>query len=591
MIRHRLVSLLVAAVLLLLPLAVAANLHRGIEFSDTGYYHVSIAHLDQIDQQTTQFATAWNILPLPEDVVWHRVAVWLLLHGASAWLAVALWRLARPARPGGWPLEVLAGATGAAAATTFYVWWLPDPSYNSIGLALNLLLLALGLRAGELIQRDRFPRGAAVGVGSGLTALLLIRPPTAVGLALVVLVLVAARSRPSPAVLVRLIGWAVLGVIGFVLAAWALAEPPAETWARLQGGLERRQVLDRPGSFGDSIALWWDAAVASARGVGGAAALAVAGGIAVAHRASTRTGGLVGEGLAVIGLSLLGTRFVVEGGMTDAGVGMLADLTGLLAVAVLAGVAVAAVPLGLARGAPAPASSGAPRTGLVGVVVSCLLVAQVFQVVGTTNSWWTHAVLFHGIALLALGFAAVAGRAVLPVLTAGSLALLLLVGAASWTHLVNHPYRLPAGLDEQTIATPIRDGRTVLRTDVETHSLLTALAAGTDRLQGVERRPVLLDRTGRLPLVTYHLDMTAPGSPWLLSGTPGSQDLFDHVITQMPAAVLADAWVLDAPAWQERYDDDAFTTRGIELSTYAVVAEGWSNYLGTEVQLLAPPAG
>ena len=42
---------------------------------------------------------------------------------------------------------------------------------------------------------------------------------------------------------------------------------------------------------------------------------------------------------------------------------------------------------------------------------------------------------------------------------------------------------------------------------------------------------------------------------------------------------------------KERYDDDAFTTRGIELSTYAVVAEGWSSYLGTEVQLLAPPAG
>lgn len=580
--------LTVAAVLLVLPTVVALNLHRGVEFSDTGYYHVSIGHMDQIDQQTTQFATAWNVLPIPDDMRWHRGVLWLLMHGAAAWTGLVLWRFARPDRPGGVPAAVLACAVAAGAASTFYVWWLPDPSYNSIGFALNLLVVGLGVHGGLRLKSSSMPIGAAMASGYLLMALLLIRPPTAVGLAAVTLVLLTAVGRPSLTDVWRLLGWSTVGVAAFAASTWLLSEPLTTTWARLEGGLARREVLDRSGGLGASIRLFSQSLLAAIAGPGGVAATAVAIGLPMSGSdgPAWRRAGRV---LAVLGLGGLLATFVSTGGLSDPGVSALADLTGLLTAAIA--VSAAGLVFVRSRRTQADVLAGTdPTRGVVALVAVAVLGAATAQVVGTTNSWWTHAVFFHGLTLLTLAFLVEAVGRNQHLLRGAVVVTVLCVQAATWTHMVNHPYRLPAGLDEQTIPTPIRDGRTVLHTDPSTHALLNELATGVRGLGG-EQRPVLLDRTGRLPLVTYHLDFTAPGSPWLLSGAPGSQALFDRAVADLAEDELRSAWVLDAPDWSQRYDDDAFATRGIDLRDYDVRAIGFSDYLGTEVLLLAPPGG
>jgi len=160
---------LFALILIVYPVSVLLNLNKAIEFSDTGFYYNSFANMDQIREQTTQFAVVWNLLPIPDSIVLHRLTSWLLIVATSALLASQAWKLVWPKRKLEVGEVVFLYAFGAGAASLQYFWWLPDPSYNFIGYFLNAGSLALTFRAIRLmLDGSRVPRLTILGIGARL---------------------------------------------------------------------------------------------------------------------------------------------------------------------------------------------------------------------------------------------------------------------------------------------------------------------------------------------------------------------------------------------------------------------------------------
>ncbi|MEO2106319.1 MAG: hypothetical protein ABGZ36_11845, partial [Actinomycetota bacterium] len=211
-------------------------LHRGIDVTDTGYYHVSIAHLDQITMQTTQFAVVWNLLPLPDDVVVHRVVLWGLLLGASAWLAWEAWSLVHE-RPTAGAHTAFVLSVGPAATITYYLLWLPDPSYNAIGYVQVLLLLAASCRLLAVLRQGRRPAVVTFWAGSigFVTAGLAInRAPAGLVMAATLPILIVLGARPSSRRVGECLAAALAGGALFVAASGIVVEPFGQTLARLE---------------------------------------------------------------------------------------------------------------------------------------------------------------------------------------------------------------------------------------------------------------------------------------------------------------------------------------------------------------------
>lgn len=585
--------------LLVLPIRVLLLLHRGIDVTDTGYYHVSIAHLDQITMQTTQFAVVWNLLPLPDDVVVHRVVLWGLLLGASAWLAWEAWSLVHE-RPTAGAHTAFVLSVGPAATITYYLLWLPDPSYNAIGYVQVLLLLAASCRLLAVLRQGRRPAVVTFWAGSigFVTAGLAInRAPAGLVMAATLPILIVLGARPSSRRVGECLAAALAGGALFVAASGIVVEPFGQTLARLEGGLDRREVLARPQTVRlASVQLLTDIMSATRRAW--ASVLLLAAGLFLTGTARVSQGRrlrlVVGTSAVVVGLGICFASFwAASDGLTS---GNLTTFPSLV-LPPTAGMVLAAIARWVngqinSRGQhERPGSLDRDRL----LLVAMLLVGQFSAVAGTSNRWFTHMSWFSGMVLL--GFVVVAsapgvrhrGRVILPV---ASVALLLVAQVFTWNTLDSTPYRLASSMDQQSVPTPLRAGHSTLLVDPLTSAFLNELARGAARVDfPPSEPPILLDFTAAHPLAVYHLRLRPAFSPWLLSGPPGSAELFERTVADIDDRQISRAWVLLAADRSHGFDLTALHDRGRSLSRdYVVVAEAESPYLRTNVQLLVPRA-
>ena len=243
---HCAVHALFALILIVYPASVLLNLNKAIEFSDTGFYYNSFANMDQIREQTTQFAVVWNLLPIPDSIVLQRLTSWLLIVATSALLASQAWKLVWPKRKLEVGEVVILYAFGAGAASLQHFWWLPDPSYNSIGYILNAGSLALTFRAIRLmLDGSRVPRLTILGLGALIAAEALVRPPTARALAAVLSALILVAARPNFRQLGALLVFGFGGALACLVTLTIFVEPLKDTIARVSGGLERQEIFER----------------------------------------------------------------------------------------------------------------------------------------------------------------------------------------------------------------------------------------------------------------------------------------------------------------------------------------------------------
>jgi len=584
---------LIGLALLWLPLSVLVNLNRGLDVSDTGHYYVSLYHFADIRMMSTQFPLVWKLIPHPDNILVNRLLVFVLLMGSSA----ALFLLATKAvmRETLLPTQKwLLACAGAGGGAIYYYYWLPDPSYNAIGVILMALILAatFGVTQIEDIKSWRF-RGAALLAGYGGLALAATRPVTAlvlVGLCVLLYLILARHSWPR---LWRLAVFAVLGAVLFFVLVQIFIEPLHTTLARIEGGLLKRQIVGIGRMASQSYGYAKDELDTALHMARWALFLATLGGTLAApgiverfafiHQIKTSWLRLAG---ALIGAAAL-IRFQVifwndTQGLNAAtlehisyyllNLGLVAVFTSLLSALL--------------------ATDSAMRwhyARLSGVCLLMVLGTQSFSIFGT-GLWITNAALAAVFTVLACVLAAIQlGRNSGILWALAMTSALILPMVATRTTMVTHPYRLETPLAAQTQKTSIRGGRSTLRLDPLTKAFFDRLSAVANEMGPVGQRPILIDLSGRLPMVQYHLQARPAFTPWLLSAYKGSDAFLAHVIAQMSDEELARAWILDAPDYKHRLNPAPIEARGHNLARdYRTVTTAMAPYIKTDIVVLAP---
>ena len=589
-------SRLAEALGLSLCLAMAAwilgFLPRGLEFSDTGYYYNSIFHLHDIDMQTTQFAVPLHLISFVESILIHRVIVLAGLFGcAYAFVRAAHEYLVRD-RATGWMWWARYGALASLIVVPFYMIWVPDPSYNSLGFTMILTLFALAFQittrfAGSATKcRTEF-----ILAGIAVCILFLARPlaPAVAAVAIVPLFLLSVR--PTLPELARAAGWCLAGALGYVLVQTMLVEPPWVTADRIQGGLQRRALLARgivlsngfesfKTEFSTLFSTYWTTLIPF---VG---ALTFMLSQSALPRRWQECSGLVVPVALLFGLIIVQVRHVdLIAMMTQPWQAALDNKPLSFALIVVATISVAlAAAAGLLRRA-------ALRLWLREcVLVSVGLLVCIAAFFGSASGWIAQISFYSGtilaiIMIVAFNQPGSASRA-------SHVMLLFLTILAVFPFLKNayqFPYRLPSSLGQQTEATPAGRGLAMMRVDQETEYLLTDIVEARQRFPEGDIAPAIVDLSGRLPLISMLMNASLPRSPWVISQYPGSQELFDFTYASIDEDTLRCAWILESPDWPHSLDPGVLETRGLDFpGDYELITETWSDYIQSPVLLWAP---
>jgi hypothetical protein len=567
-------------------------LPRGLEFSDTGFYYNSIFNLHDIDMQTTQFAVPLHLISFVESIFVHRVIVLIGLLGcAYAFVRAGHEYLVR-ARVAGWMWRVRYGALASLIVVPFYMIWVPDPSYNSLGFTMILTLFALAFRittrfAGSATKcRTEF-----ILAGITVCVLFLARPlaPAVVALAIVPLFLLSAR--PTLPEIVGAAGWCVAGALGYVLVQAILIEPPWVTVERIQGGLQRRELLARGAvlsngfesfktTFSTLFSIYWATLIPFV----GALALVLS--QQVLPRRWRGYSGLVVLAALFLGLIIVQVRHVdLMAAMTQPWQAALDNQPLSFALIVVATISVAL----------AAAAGLLQRADLRLWLRECVLLAVGLTVCiaaffGSASGWIAQFSFYSGtilaiIMLVAFNQPGSASRA-------AHVMLLFLMILAVFPFLKNayqFPYRLPSSLGQQTEAAPAGRGLAMIRVDPETESLLADIVEARQRFPEGDLAPAIVDLSGRLPLISMLMNASLSRSPWVISAYPGSQELFDYTYVSIDEGTLRCAWILESPDWLYSLDPGVLETRGLDFpGDYELITESWSDYIQSPILLWAP---
>ena len=584
-----LLSGLLGLAFLWLPLSVLYYLNRGLDVSDTGHYYASLYHFADIRMMSTQFPLVWKLIPHPDNILVNRLLVFVLLMGSSAALFILAAKAVLPAKMLSKVKVWLLACAGAGAGALFYYYWLPDPSYNSIGVILMaLVLVATFALTGIEDQHSWSFRSAALLAGFTGLGLAATRPITALIMALIGAVLFFMLARLSWQRLAQLILFVVLGAVVFFVLVQIFIEPLPVTLERIHGGLQKREILGTNQLVAKGLSLLGKEATTVLHTAPWALLLASLGGAFAAPGVADRFAKaqwlrLGGVGLGAIGLIWMQIIFWQQ---SQSLVQVpLEKLTYYLVNLGLIAVFCSAI----AGMLTANKDTRILYWRLAGVSTLLLLATLSLTIFGT--GYWIRkagiASVFVVLAsvLMALQMARGTGY----IWSLAMMSALILPLWATRTTMVNHPYRLETSLSAQTQKTSIRGGRSTLRLDPLTKVFFDRLSAAADEMGPVDQRPILIDLSGRLPMAQYHMQARPAFTPWILSAYKGSNAFLAHVIAQMSDEQLARAWILDAPAYKYHMDPAPIAERGHQLDRdYRTVTTAFAPYIKTDIVLLAP---
>ncbi len=579
----------ILAAFLVLPLSVLYYLNRGLDVSDTGHYYVALYHWHDIKMMSTQFPLVWNLLPRPDNIFINRLLVFILLCGSSAFMFVQAGRIfANESLPGNLQ-SVLMASIGVAGAAMFYYYWLPDPSYNAIGLILMVLVLGAVFFLARHENQTQWLFKAMAGLAgfSGL-ALATTRPVTALALIALSAGLYFLLAKPSWPKLVTVLVYSLVGAALFFAMTQVFIEPITITLDRVQGGIQKREIL----GIQRLVSLSYDYAqkefekarlmapwAAFAASIGGAMLTP-----GIAERfSSARLIRWIGAVIGTAGLLWLMHEFWIQSkGLNKASMSLIAYyMLNLGAVAFITAL--------LAALAASEQAARFRYARLAGVCLIMLLATQSFSIFGT-GLWVTNAAMAAVFTVLAVALVSLQlarGAGIVWALAMGAALLLPMIGVRG--AMINTPYRLETSLREQILPTKIRGGRSSLRTDALTKTFFDHLSEVAPQMGPVGERPILIDLSGRMPMAQYHLSARPAYTAWLLSAYEGSDAFLAKIISMMSDEELARAWILDAPGYKQRLDPAPILARGRDLKKdYRIATTAFAPYTNTGIVLLAP---
>lgn len=570
------------------------------EISDVSFYILNTRYPADIDNST--FGLLWNTLFGMLGILQNRVAHLLLLTASlgGAWLFLAR-RSDRPAPR----IAVAAGAGIAALAGLFPLQWgMLDPSYNSlVSIALPpmtvLLVRALEQSVGTSAETNRASLlpCAALGVLFAWLATLkvtaaLVLAPLFFGLALLHLAIVQKRGGCAGSLIVaRNLGFALMGVVAFLLYLGAFGVSPTDLLDRFRTGQQNIKTL---GVHGLDPSVLLQAAQTLAQD-------------------TWNTGGRLFPVLstfcltATIWILFIGSRhhgafhrIIVPGGAGAAALYLTAAVWLALAgepLKVIVAVSVQATAFGLV----VITTTWRRQPPVLRLALVVLLLGPYGLSFGSSNPWSFQAALYAGLPITAAALASLA----LPdrQRTSGLILSAAFLGAGLFAAGLNFetaPYRFGGSIASGTETVVLGDHDETFFASAglaATHQALTPARAAIRSANTPDARPVLLDLTGRSPGVHLILGLRMPGISWILSGYPGSDDLLDWTLNRLTDTEIAQAWLLvpqpaeNNPFWGLNIDRVLHRLDGLGQrfpDDYTAVVEVPVHYMGETATLYRP---
>ena len=573
--------------LAIFPVLIGINLHRGLDMTDSAFYLLSISENSQVYATTTQFGTVWGLLPFRENILLLRWSNFLLLCTAGSFAATSVFKLYRPDIKEQIIPTTFLSLWGAGSTLLFYSFWLPDPSYNTLALALNLGLIAAASQIIHNLRNGRPSLWSIISAGAMIFALGLTRPPSALFTGVTLVILVLLLGRPNWNTVLRLMILSVVGAVLMTILLSITVEPIWITIGRMQAGVAASAEIGNS----TPVAIKWADMRGRMFGVWKDdwlwISLISAIGLLLPHPIKDRKAIVIKWALYILaGLGLVGLMVPLLHKLRVNKVATLYDISEPLCSLITATFIIAIVRLILAI--KRPNRQPAVTTLFTVTAIVPIILGQVF---GTGNSWFPFAGLYAVLPLLMFGFilCSVEKDSKFTPMIGALVAVTLVFQATVWVRASQNPYRLNGTLADQTIRTSIRAGRSHLSLDKPTHDFLTQLEVVRPKLDALPERPLLIDLSGITPLTAYHLDMDIPGTPWLLGGYEWSAKLLEFQVDKIETARLCRAWILLSENSSGAIDPAPLLRRGLDLSngykTELIVA---TPYKSVPVQLVSP---
>ncbi|VVT29650.1 membrane hypothetical protein [Hoeflea sp. EC-HK425] len=564
-------------------LFVATQLNVGVDVSDGAYYILSYSQHQEILVQATLFGPLWDSISPFRGILANRYLNLTFVVASFTVLSIAILNLVRTERPS-WSDRFLCISIGVAGSLTYFYNWLVDPSYNSM----NLGFIACASAAFFMLMRHSETLGSAMGrwnivlptalLGASMASIALVKITSAalLGPLMLVAFLFSTKHIMTFRLFITLGSASLLGMLFPLLLMNFAGTSPVRALGMMYGGAELSGLLtastlnfaDKAVSYIEDLAsvalfdAWYPPII-------GAGLI-----VLISNRSS-----------AVLGLSptarLWGTAFL---SLVFIGLvvwsGHLEPFSGLMNACLVLTVALSGFGLVL------PQNSRKNAILVWGVMSLCSFI----YVYGTGNAWY-----FQVVGALGFPFAAIAAvisatdRLHATLLTSPALALLGLSLYGAGAVIEHEPYRLSAPLSSLNSIARVGPFDEGFRESPEQAEFYNGLRDARIQIAQLPERPVLIDLTGRTPMVAFQIGARIPGTPWLFSGYPGSGAMFDRMIGGLSEQSLQQAWVFQTETYERRHPNTILSKFGLDFpDKYTPIATVPVPYMGFTGTLYAP---
>lgn len=541
----------------------------GFEFSDDGYYLNLNRNPGLYSHSVTQFGFIYNPLfrAVGWDVALFRQAGLLLTSGLASMVGALMARRAGAS----WLVAGQMGLVLAPLSLTLFYMWLPTPGYNGLGFQ-GLLIVAIALLMLEGQGRSIWLAWVVLGVGGWVV--FMAKPTSAALLGPLVFAYLLVTRRLNlwgaliaVAVAACLLAGAAIAIDGSVGGFVHRLSMGAEFAAMLEGGHTILGILrlDRFSLSPQELLIL------------GANTALIAAATLCARAASA--------GLRFVGLGIVAAYVLVAMGVTA---GWIVPSFGFGTYFVLQ---IWAAPLG------ALAGSIVPPGRRIRPPASAMLLAALFALFphilsfGTNNNYWANgamAGLFWVLAgLVPAAFdRGVAGQHALLPTAAGALGIVAVLMAGA----TQQPYRQTQPLRLQQTAAPVGPAARALPMSEDSAAYIAELYELVDQAGFVPGTP-MIDLTGHYPGALFALGAEAIGQAWTVGGYSGSNQLARAALSQVPCAMIAEAWLLREPDGERALDSSTILPPDLKFEDVGTVMSPTGTYPQAYQQWLSRPVG
>lgn len=538
--QSRIIEFFVLTTAVLVTLAtltwVLVHCHYGIDLTDESHYLIWMANPWIYSVSATQFGFIYHPLHLlfHGDITLLRQANVLIIFGL-AWVLCTVFFKATidtiPEHTLSWrslPMLALAGVTATCSLIYFCPYgWLTTPSYNSL-IFQALLLASIGLLlADKTVSPASITGGILIGVGGWLA--FMAKPTSAAALGFIICICLPLTGRLN----FRLLSISLLTAIALLIAsAWVIDGSLIIFFERLKNGAEAASLLGANYSLSDMLRI--DKLLIGDKEKMFLAFVSIISFGTVYFTASEKKIRIMAGLIFTLLLSL--TCLIM---ISDSFLLQISNTREEHSALLILAIPLSAVAFGLVI------EPSFKVTRIQWGIAFYFAILPHVAAFGTNNNYWVQGSfvsLFWVLAGLVILMPTIlmrgSQRVLLSVVVSGQLiTVFLLQTAMEWPYRQPYPFRQY----NSAVTIGINESELILSQDLaDYYRNVKKMASQASFQSGM---PVI-DMTGEGSGTLYTLGAKAIGSPWLIGGLTGSDNMAVALLNRVPCIDIAEAWLL-----------------------------------------------